>query len=129
MNDMEFHLFKFMEALSACNIEMKAVGKKIPVMVQVRCLRLVFSSRRRDTRFDCDWSSDVCSSDLVPMRMPKVWRMWLTTAAASMPGGVLMQDTVSDWMDLSGNISSRMASTPARKARPEIGRASCRERG
>src|SRR5256886_5159057 len=23
----------------------------------------VFSSRRRHTRFDCDWSSDVCSSD------------------------------------------------------------------
>src|SRR2546430_17690669 len=26
----------------------------------------VFSSRRRHTRFDCDWSSDVCSSDLRP---------------------------------------------------------------
>src|SRR5260370_19737340 len=24
-----------------------------------------FSSRRRHTRFKCDWSSDVCSSDLV----------------------------------------------------------------
>src|SRR2546430_16087970 len=23
-----------------------------------------FSSRRRHTRFDCDWSSDVCSSDV-----------------------------------------------------------------
>src|SRR5688572_33462831 len=23
-----------------------------------------FSSRRRHTRFDCDWSSDMCSSDL-----------------------------------------------------------------
>src|SRR2546427_3030916 len=31
------------------------------------CLFLFFffSSRRRHTRFDCDWSSDVCSSDLV----------------------------------------------------------------
>src|SRR5205085_8460212 len=29
------------------------------------CLRVFFfSSRRRHTRFDCDWSSDVCSSDL-----------------------------------------------------------------
>src|SRR2546430_5781742 len=27
-----------------------------------------FSSRRRHTRFDCDWSSDVCSSDLDPRR-------------------------------------------------------------
>src|SRR5882762_9821825 len=25
-----------------------------------------FSSRRRHTRFKCDWSSDVCSSDLIP---------------------------------------------------------------
>src|SRR5438270_10235366 len=29
-----------------------------------------FSSRRRHTRFDCDWSSDVCSSDLVPTETP-----------------------------------------------------------
>src|SRR5256886_11154449 len=27
-------------------------------------LFVFFSSRRRNTRFDCDWSSDVCSSDL-----------------------------------------------------------------
>src|SRR5256886_17601674 len=25
---------------------------------------IFFSSRRRHSRFDCDWSSDVCSSDL-----------------------------------------------------------------
>src|SRR2546427_6866400 len=29
-----------------------------------------FSSRRRHTRFDCDWSSDVCSSDLGPQGAP-----------------------------------------------------------
>src|SRR2546430_16025359 len=33
-----------------------------------KCVRsdvfFFFSSRRRHTRFDCDWSSDVCSSDL-----------------------------------------------------------------
>src|SRR5256886_6139509 len=28
-----------------------------------------FSSRRRHTRFDCDWSSDVCSSDLFVIRL------------------------------------------------------------
>src|SRR5256886_6839965 len=32
-----------------------------------RLLR-IFSSRRRHTRFDCDWSSDVCSSDLAEVR-------------------------------------------------------------
>src|SRR2546430_13181362 len=29
-----------------------------------------FSSRRRHTRFDCDWSSDVCSSDLAVLTLP-----------------------------------------------------------
>src|SRR5438270_13886951 len=29
-----------------------------------RGMLFFFSSRRRHTRFDCDWSSDVCSSDL-----------------------------------------------------------------
>src|SRR5256886_2405969 len=45
-------------------------------LISPRCRRLMgqsgtvcefvffFSSRRRHTRFDCDWSSDVCSSDL-----------------------------------------------------------------
>src|SRR2546427_8505172 len=35
-------------------------------MGAVSCLFFFFSSRRRHTRFDCDWSSDVCSSDLSP---------------------------------------------------------------
>src|SRR5260370_6207349 len=30
----------------------------------VQTCALLFSSRRRHTRFKCDWSSDVCSSDL-----------------------------------------------------------------
>src|SRR6476661_8925909 len=38
-----------------------------------------FSSRRRHTRFKCDWSSDVCSSDLRDIReslaWPGTWRM------------------------------------------------------
>src|SRR2546430_1413420 len=37
-----------------------------------------FSSRRRHTRFDCDWSSDVCSSDL-PRCRP--WSRVLARAA------------------------------------------------
>src|SRR5467141_4586249 len=31
-----------------------------------------FSSRRRHTRFKCDWSSDVCSSDLAAKAMTGV---------------------------------------------------------
>src|SRR5256886_5369136 len=38
------------------------------LLTQTPCLFSIFffffSSRRRHTRFDCDWSSDVCSSDL-----------------------------------------------------------------
>src|SRR2546427_952043 len=34
-----------------------------------------FSSRRRHTRFDCDWSSDVCSSDLFPTFHPPCGHM------------------------------------------------------
>src|SRR5256886_16669513 len=31
---------------------------------------LIFTSRGRHTRFDCDWSSDVCSSDLIMRWLP-----------------------------------------------------------
>src|SRR5688572_31817077 len=34
-----------------------------------------FSSRRRHTRFDCDWSSDVCSSDLAGL----IYALYQTT--------------------------------------------------
>src|SRR5260370_25171375 len=33
------------------------------------CCIFFFSSRRRHTRFKCDWSSDVCSSDLPCTRL------------------------------------------------------------
>src|SRR2546427_3659333 len=44
------------------------------------CFLFFFSSRRRHTRFDCDWSSDVCSSDLAchtgsrSCFAPSLWR-------------------------------------------------------
>src|SRR2546427_6482620 len=37
--------------------------RDLTVSVVESCV-FFFSSRRRHTRFDCDWSSDVCSSDL-----------------------------------------------------------------
>src|SRR2546430_12279783 len=40
-----------------------------PAEVRCKCFIFFFSSRRRHTRFDCDWSSDVCSSDL-PRKKP-----------------------------------------------------------
>src|SRR5438477_976505 len=42
---------------------------------RVRVLLLFFfSSRRRHTRLTCDWSSDVCSSDL-PVAVGPHWQM------------------------------------------------------
>src|SRR3989338_5250162 len=41
---------------------------------------LFFSSRRRHTRWNCDWSSDVCSSDLLALVHPP--------QALDEPGGV-----------------------------------------
>src|SRR2546430_650745 len=40
-------------------------GHRETFQVQLCVVLFFFSSRRRHTRFDCDWSSDVCSSDLV----------------------------------------------------------------
>src|SRR5688572_33182984 len=43
-------------------------------MVDLDVFFFFFSSRRRHTRFDCDWSSDVCSSDLSPAAPPRACR-------------------------------------------------------
>src|SRR5437588_1593953 len=86
-----------------------------------------FSSRRRHTRSLCDWSSDVCSSDLeqslvgrqsaTPVAVPvlPVARDHVQTADD--------RDRASPALD-QGQNGGRLG--PA--ARLEIGRASCRER-
>src|SRR2546430_2763304 len=45
------------------SLQLKLLITYIP-KTSVFTLFFFFSSRRRHTRFDCDWSSDVCSSDL-----------------------------------------------------------------
>src|SRR2546430_12557320 len=45
-----------------------------------------FSSRRRHTIFDCDWSSDVCSSDLAASRI-STCRSRNASASAGTPSG------------------------------------------
>src|SRR6266481_7585649 len=37
----------------------------VPSAIAAYLVFFFFSSRRRHTRWNCDWSSDVCSSDLV----------------------------------------------------------------
>src|SRR5205807_6560780 len=46
-----------------------------------------FSSRRRHTRLQGDWSSDVCSSDLATTRptTPACWRSWSRCPTSAAP--------------------------------------------
>src|SRR5207245_4326272 len=95
----------------------------------VVCVSLFFffSSRRRHTRCYRDWSSDVCSSDLVVAVAPGV--------RVRVNGFV-----VTDNPGVTGSTEAVTFTTPARPVlvtetivedggEPEIGRASCRERG
>src|SRR5260370_30262305 len=58
-----------------------------------------FSSRRRHTRFKCDWSSDVCSSDLLDGKL-KMHRLglnntgWVTVLDTTRPGADLAAHSV-----------------------------------
>src|SRR2546427_4638550 len=61
-----------------------------------------FPSRRRHTRFDCDWSSDVCSSDLDLGR-----RGDLGDRLGDLPLLVLRQDLVAEGDALITNVDRR----------------------
>src|SRR5256886_7230384 len=62
-----------------------------------------FSSRRRHTRFDCDWSSDVCSSDLVELSAPTPWLIQATeNDYFTPPGAKLVYDEARRWFGLYG---------------------------
>src|SRR2546430_16379027 len=50
-----------------------------------------FSSRRRHTRFDCDWSSDVCSSDLAGAVPPPGFGVGAVAGAAVRGAGEGLQ--------------------------------------
>src|SRR6266478_7679352 len=51
-----------------------------------------FSSRRRHTRFDCDWSSDVCSSDLTKLADPKAAKQRFQYRPFAGGGGAVIDD-------------------------------------
>src|SRR5256885_6942528 len=91
----------------------------------VRCFFFFFSSRRRHTRLQGDWSSDVCSSDL---KERKVWvckplggQAIRTSHARLITGSDNATSTV--WKD---RFLCYWFYTP--NTGEEIGRASCRER-
>src|SRR5688500_20384266 len=77
-----------------------------------------FSSRRRHTRLQGDWSSDVCSSDLASPRVAPIAGQSPKTMLVVMASAAAKPST---------RRSSCAGATPARLA-GKIGRASCRER-
>src|SRR2546430_12685974 len=63
-----------------------------------RGLFFFFSSRRRHTRFDCDWSSDVCSSDLTTDLDPAATErlIWSAVSNDADLASTIAGDTVAD---------------------------------
>src|SRR5205085_9042228 len=79
-----------------------------------------FSSRRRHTRFDCDWSSDVCSSDLRCSCPGRAGLFWSQLKSAR-PGQEHLHE-------VSHEDKVELVPLMARTLGNKIGRASCRER-
>src|SRR5690606_39735252 len=85
-----------------------------------------FSSRRRHTRFSRDWSSDVCSSDLVFTGFDE---FLLHDMDVLLVGGRVRGMVPTGQHELEGRV--QMISGKGKVLLPglvEIGRASCRER-
>src|SRR5438309_9380299 len=82
-----------------------------------RYIHFFFSSRRRRTRWNCDWSSDVCSSDL-PTSAPCAAADRSAAAQGALVGAA--QASYLPRLSLGGSVGYA--------APQEIGRASCRER-
>src|SRR5688572_32545688 len=95
-----------------------------PALDSVVFVFFFFSSRRRHTRFDCDWSSDVCSSDLGSRKVPLV-----LAGGRSLP--VRADEILAALAERSAADDSETVESDAgggSVAVSEIGRASCRER-
>src|SRR5438034_9275719 len=83
-----------------------------------------FSSRRRHTRSLCDWSSDVCSSDLWVTDLADIPSKYGVSNVYADVGQLFAQTTIAD-----PRVSAAMMGMLIRGlGADQIGRASCRER-
>src|SRR6266568_6800389 len=75
-----------------------------------------FSSRRRHTRWNCDWSSDVCSSDLWPAgspQSPRPLRVGVLLEGTS-PGVAERAEQMSGLLAAAGGATGVAETAPAR---------------
>src|SRR5207237_6770529 len=94
-----------------------------------------FSSRRRHTRFKCDWSSDVCSSDLIykPCAVMFLKFNYNITAQglyiyeSPHPGDQTFVNQLNNTLGKTHIQRFEFGDDPI-PTLPQIGRASCRER-
>src|SRR2546430_11458817 len=92
--------------------------------VQSTIVIFFFSSRRRHTRFDCDWSSDVCSSDLrnMPLVPPHVPPFQVFGVGLAL--GLWLYSGYEQVSSVAEEVQNPQRNCPI----AQIGRASCRER-
>src|SRR4051794_41370953 len=98
----------------------------------VACCFFFFSSRRRHTRWTGDWSSDVCSSDLgVISEAPQAVGEQGAAPAEITPHGLELSRVLDEALEhgLCRHLQAPRQRPEAHRFEPEIGRASCRERG
>src|SRR5256886_8335659 len=88
------------------------------------CFFFFFSSRRRHTRFDCDWSSDVCSSDLYEIQV----EYEAPGTDDKYHGMGSIYGFLAPSVELPGKPGEWESYDATLVGRYEIGRASCRER-
>src|SRR5438309_5461732 len=89
-----------------------------------------FSSRRRHTRWNCDWSSDVCSSDLV---LPPLLEDRLAQCVERAVG-LFVAELAPEGVGVRASGEARLQQEVGELVEQalevdQIGRASCRERG
>src|SRR2546430_10050271 len=85
-----------------------------------------FSSRRRHTRFDCDWSSDVCSSDLFDKAVAMIKEGKRLGYYVCTNTTVYRETDVAEIEEMCAFLTE--LDVDGILLSPEIGRASCRER-
>src|SRR5256885_8484970 len=87
--------------------------------------RFFFSSRRRHTRLQGDWSSDVCSSDLKGTDFAKHPTALIVNRDTTFPGSG--SAVLGNPLNVVAWLANELPKF-GRKLSREIGRASCRER-